>query len=176
MVTQDSISQTLSNATSGTITQKPKINPSLLDKIENTNSALKENSSDEDSDEDMKKAKQASFAARHRSISRQARLACLFFCEYDKIMIVYDEAKRQANLAKHGLDLADAGLVYDAPNKITLCSPRQGESRLMDVAMVEIVGIVLVLVYVERDQDIRAISLRRASKLERKHYASLQQD
>lgn len=46
----------------------------------------------------------------------------------------------------------------------------------MDVAMVEIVGIVLVLVYVERDQDIRAISLRRASKLERKHYASLQQE
>ena len=46
----------------------------------------------------------------------------------------------------------------------------------MDVAMVEIVGIVLVLLYVERDQDIRAISLRRASKQERKHYASLQQD
>ena len=91
-------------------------------------------------------------------------------------MIVYDETKRQANLAKHGLDLADAGLVYDAPNKITLCSPREGESRLMDVAMVEIVGIVLVLVYVERDQDIRAISLRRASKQERKYYASLQQD
>lgn len=91
-------------------------------------------------------------------------------------MIVYDEAKRQANLAKHGLDLADAGLVYEAPNKITLCSPREGESRLMDVAIVEIVGIVLVLVYVERDQDIRAISLRRASKQERKYYASLQQD
>lgn len=91
-------------------------------------------------------------------------------------MIVFDEAKRQTNLAKHGLDLADAGLVYHAPNKITFCSPRQGEHRLMDVAMVEIVGIVLVLVYVERDQDIRAISLRRASKQERKHYASLQQD
>jgi len=26
-------------------------------------------------------------------------------------MIVYDETKRQANLAKHGLDLADTGLV-----------------------------------------------------------------
>ena len=91
-------------------------------------------------------------------------------------MIVYDEAKRQANLAKHGLDLADAGLVYDAPNKITLCSPRQGEHRLMDVAMVEIVNIVLVLVYVECDQDIRAISLRRASKQERRYYANLQQD
>ena len=91
-------------------------------------------------------------------------------------MIVFDEAKRQTNLAKHGLDLADAGLVYHAPNKITLCSPRQGEHRLMDVAMVKIVGIVLVLVYVERDQDIRAISLRRASKQERRYYANLQQD
>ena len=91
-------------------------------------------------------------------------------------MIVFDEVKRQTNLAKHGLDLADAGLVYHAPNKITLCSPRQGEHRLMDVAMVEIVNIVLVLVYVECDQDIRAISLRRASKQERKYYASLQQD
>ena len=91
-------------------------------------------------------------------------------------MIVFDEAKRQINLAKHGLDLADAGLVYDALNKITFSSPRQAEHRLMDVAMVEIVGIVLMLVYVERDQDIRAISLRRASKQERKYYASLQQD
>ena len=91
-------------------------------------------------------------------------------------MIVFDEAKRQTNLAKHGLDLADAGLVYHAPNKITFCSPRQGEHRWMDVAMVEIVGIVLVLLYVERDQDIRAISLRRASKQERRYYANLQQD
>lgn len=40
-------------------------------------------------------------------------------------MIVFDEAKRQINLAKHGLDLADAGLVYDAPNMITLSSPRR---------------------------------------------------
>ena len=91
-------------------------------------------------------------------------------------MIVFDEVKRQTNLAKHGLDLADAGLVYHAPNKITLCSPRQGEHRLMDVAMVEIVNIVLVLVYVECDQDIRAISLRRASKQERRYYANLQQE
>lgn len=95
-------------------------------------------------------------------------------------MSVFDDAKRQANLAKHGLDLADAGLVYDAPNKITLCSPRRDEDRLLDIAMVMVMvmvmGVVLVLVYVERDQDVRAISLRRASKQERKHYANLQQD
>lgn len=91
-------------------------------------------------------------------------------------MIIYDEAKRASNLDKHGLDLADAGLVYDAPNKITLQSPRQGEERLMDVAMVEVMGVVLVLVYVERGEDVRAISLRRASKQERNRYAALQQD
>jgi uncharacterized DUF497 family protein len=103
-------------------------------------------------------------------------LSVYFFVRTIKVMIIYDETKRQSNLVKHGLDLADAGLVYDAPNKITLCSPRQDEDRLMDVAMVEVVGVVLVLVYVERGQDVRAILLRRASKQERKRYASLQQD
>lgn len=91
-------------------------------------------------------------------------------------MIIYDENKRQSNIVKHGLDLADAGLVYDAPNKLTLCSPRQDEDRFMDIAMVEVMGVVLVLAYVERDQDVRAISLRRASKQERKRYDSFRQD
>jgi uncharacterized protein (DUF4415 family) len=40
-------------------------------------------------------------------------------------MIIYDEKKRQANLIKHGLDLANAHLVYDAPGKIALCSLRR---------------------------------------------------
>ncbi|MDD5033246.1 MAG: BrnT family toxin [Methylococcaceae bacterium] len=91
-------------------------------------------------------------------------------------MITYDEPKRQANLIKHGLDLADAGLVYYAPNKLTLKSPRHDEDRLMDVAMVDVFGVVLVLVYAERGDDIRAISLRRASKQERKRYANVQQN
>jgi uncharacterized protein len=44
-------------------------------------------------------------------------------------MLVWDEAKRKTNLQKHGLDFADAGLVYDNPDKITFQSPereRQG--------------------------------------------------
>lgn len=43
----------------------------------------------------------------------------------------------------------------------------------MDIAMFEVMGVVLVLVYVERGADVRAISLRRASKQERKLYANL---
>ena len=42
----------------------------------------------------------------------------------------------------------------------------------MDVALMEVIGMVLVLVYVMRDLDeVRVISLRRGSKQERKLYA-----
>ncbi len=85
-------------------------------------------------------------------------------------MIEYDEVKRQANIAKHGLDLADAHLVYDSVNKLTIESPRDSEHRLMDIALVELMGVVLALVYVKRGSKVRVISLRRASKTERKLY------
>lgn len=88
----------------------------------------------------------------------------------------YDPKKDAANLAKHGLSLADAPLVFDAPGKLTLESPRADELRLMDVALVEVAGVVLVLVYVLRGADeVRAISLRRASNQETKLYASWQE-
>lgn len=89
-------------------------------------------------------------------------------------MITFDEQKRLSNLEKHGLDLADAGLVYHATNKITLISPRSGEERKQDIALVEVMGVVLALVYVERGKEIRVISLRRASRAERKLYENEQ--
>jgi uncharacterized DUF497 family protein len=84
----------------------------------------------------------------------------------------FDPRKDAANLLKHGLSLSDAPLVFNAPNKLTLESAKAIEARLMDVALVEVVGVVLVLVYALRDPDeVRAISLRRASKQERTLYA-----
>jgi uncharacterized DUF497 family protein len=86
--------------------------------------------------------------------------------------LTFDPDKDAANIFKHGLSLADSMLVFDAPNKLTLESNRQDEARLMDIAMVELGGVVLVLVYVMRQPDeLRAISLRRASKQERTLYA-----
>ena len=86
--------------------------------------------------------------------------------------LTFDPDKDATNISKHGLSLADALLVFDAPNKLTLESTRQDEVRLMDIAMVEVAGVVLVLVYVIRQLDeVRAISLRRASKQERTLYA-----
>ncbi len=88
----------------------------------------------------------------------------------------FDPAKDAANILKHGISLADAPLVFNAPDKLTLETPRGEEQRLMDVAMVEVAGVVLVLVYVLRHpNEVRAISLRRASKQERKLYASWQE-
>lgn len=59
-------------------------------------------------------------------------------------------------------------MVFNAPEKLTLESAVASEPRLMDIAVVEVAGVVLVLVYVLREPDeVRAISLRRASKQER---------
>lgn len=90
--------------------------------------------------------------------------------------LTYDPNKDAANIIKHGLSLADALLVFDAADKLTLKSPTGDEARLMDVAMVAVAGVVLVLVYVMREPDVlRAISLRRASKQERTLYAKNRQ-
>ena len=88
------------------------------------------------------------------------------------MQFTFDPQKDAANILKHGLSLADAPLVFNAPNKLTLTSPRGEEARLLDVAMVEVAGVVLVLVYVMRGvTEVRAISMRRASKQERTLYA-----
>ena len=90
------------------------------------------------------------------------------------MQFTFDPRKNAANILKHGLSLSDAPLVFNALNKLTLESARADEARVMDVALVEVIGVVLVLVlvYVMRDPDeVRAISLRRASKQERTLYA-----
>jgi uncharacterized DUF497 family protein len=88
------------------------------------------------------------------------------------MQFTFDPRKDAANILKHGLSLSDAPLVFNAVNKLTIESTRGDEDRLMDVAMVEVAGVVLVLVYVLREpNEVRAISLRRASKQERTLYA-----
>jgi len=82
----------------------------------------------------------------------------------------WDEAKREANLRKHRLDFRDAYLVYDHPRKITFRLQRRAEVRYQDIALVEIAGNVLSLVYTLRGQNVRVISFRFASRRERRVY------
>ena len=85
-------------------------------------------------------------------------------------MYEWDEAKREANLRKHRLDFRDAYLVYDHPQKITFRIQSRTEVRLQDIALVEVDGNVLSLVYTLRGQNVRVISFRFASRRERRAY------
>ena len=85
-------------------------------------------------------------------------------------MYEWDEKKRAENLRKHGYDFADADTVYENPNKFTFSTKRRGEARSQDVALVEISGLILTLVYVIRGYNVRIISFRMASRKERRAY------
>jgi uncharacterized protein len=79
-----------------------------------------------------------------------------------------DEDKRQSNLRKHGLDFVDVDLVFEASIKVAVDAARPGDDRYADLA--EVNGRVLMLVYSLRQQTVRCISLRVASRRERKLY------
>ncbi|MEA5533154.1 BrnT family toxin [Crocosphaera sp. XPORK-15E] len=87
----------------------------------------------------------------------------------------WDEAKNEANLRKHGLSFFDADLVYESSVKLTLPSQYDSfETRWIDIAQVQ--EEVLLLVYTIREDTIRCISFRKASRKERRlYYDKLQQ-
>ncbi|MGB4598456.1 MAG: BrnT family toxin [Trichlorobacter sp.] len=82
----------------------------------------------------------------------------------------WDENKRRINLEKHGLDLADANMVYEAENKLTLQSRTAEEARLQDIADIDGNMLVLTCVYTLRSNAVRFISFRHASRKERVLY------
>lgn len=86
----------------------------------------------------------------------------------------WDEAKREINLAKHGLDLA-VSLELFADYFMERLDSRQdyGEDRWVALGMIH--GVVVVLVYTERDDRLRPISLRKATVQERSIYEQARQ-
>jgi uncharacterized protein len=82
----------------------------------------------------------------------------------------WDAAKNRANLAKHGIDFADAVAVFE--DDLALTRPdttTRGESRFVTLG-VDGFGRHLVVVFTERGTRIRIISARVATKMERKSY------
>ncbi|MGB6689810.1 MAG: BrnT family toxin [Terracidiphilus sp.] len=87
-------------------------------------------------------------------------------------MYEWDEAKREANLKKHGLDFFVAHLVFENPEKVTYRLKTNPELRFLDVALVQVKGAMLALVYTMRNRNVRFISFRYASRKERRAYAA----
>jgi len=83
----------------------------------------------------------------------------------------WDEAKRQANLQKHGVDFADAAAALEDPGNRTLPdTDAQGEARWITLGLDALLR-TLVVVWTERAGDrIRIISARKASRGEGRHY------
>ena len=77
----------------------------------------------------------------------------------------WDEAKRDANLRKHGLDFTDAPEVFAGPT-CTVEDSRlaYGEQRLMTLGFLR--GVAVSIVHTETDDEIRIISFRKATKRE----------
>ena len=82
-------------------------------------------------------------------------------------MYEWDESKRASNLAKHGVDFAEAYAIDDAP-VATLAQRVKKEVRLLSYVLIR--GRLHALVWTARDGTRRIISLRKANKREVRRY------
>lgn len=81
-----------------------------------------------------------------------------------------DPAKAASNLKKHGVSFADAEGVLEDPLAVTVEDPdAEDEQRFITVGLGS-AGELLVVVWMERDDECRVISARRPRRKERKQY------
>ncbi len=81
----------------------------------------------------------------------------------------WDNNKAAANLRKHGIDFADAVLVFSDDLAITISDDRFNEERFITIG-IDALDRVLVVVYTYRGTEIRLISARSATRQERQQY------
>ena len=84
--------------------------------------------------------------------------------------LIWDEAKRKANLANHGLDFADAVWVLESRYRLDILSVRDGEARMQSLSYVVDRLAVLSLVHLPREDAARIVSFRHASERESETY------
>src|SRR6266481_7351381 len=94
-------------------------------------------------------------AIRARALSNhRSRLVCAYNRMYIScVNFTWDEPKREANLAKHGLDFADAAKVFAGP-MVLFEDDRfdYGEQRMIGVGLLDY--LVVLIVHVESDETI----------------------
>jgi len=81
----------------------------------------------------------------------------------------WDEAKRLANLRKHGIDFTDVPPVFDG-DIVTVEINRYsyGEQRFVTFGLLQ--GRVIAVIHVEREDCTRIISARKATNYEQRTY------
>ncbi|PLL13758.1 BrnT family toxin [Tabrizicola sp. TH137] len=81
----------------------------------------------------------------------------------------WDEAKRQANITRHGIDLLLGALIFEGPT-VEAEDLRQdyGERRFTAVGFAD--DLFLVVVYTRRGDRFRLISTRKGGRRDRRRY------
>jgi len=74
--------------------------------------------------------------------------------------LIWNETKRASNLAKHGLDFANAGMVLGSVHRLDVEIQRDDELRVLSFSYVLDVLAVLTVVHTARDKSARIISFR----------------
>jgi uncharacterized DUF497 family protein len=85
------------------------------------------------------------------------------------VEFTWDESKRKSNLLKHGMDFIDAKAVFSGATFVFEDDRYSyGEQRFVTLGMLR--NVVVVIAYTERNDRIRIISMRKATKNEQKIY------
>jgi uncharacterized DUF497 family protein len=83
---------------------------------------------------------------------------------------IWDEIKNEQNIKKHGVDFLDIPQVFNLPMLVVFDDKKEyGEDRWIGIGLLK--TIIVVIVYTELKNDkIRLISARKATKREKKYY------
>jgi uncharacterized protein len=81
----------------------------------------------------------------------------------------WDSNKAASNLDKHGIDFADAVSVFSDDLSLTASDERFAEERFITIG-IDSLGRILVVVYTCRENEIRLISARKATRKESTQY------
>jgi len=93
----------------------------------------------------------------------------VYECAYHEAVAQWDAEKAAANLRKHGVDFADAETALRDEMAMTVPDDDPEGERFVTLGM-DAVGRLLVVVYEWRDDHVRLISARKASRAERRQY------
>ena len=87
------------------------------------------------------------------------------------LLFEWDASKARSNIRKHKISFEEATTVFGDPRAITVVSTvESGERRLVTIGRTSKGRFVIVVVHTDRNDRIRIISARPASRAERRQY------
>jgi uncharacterized protein len=94
----------------------------------------------------------------------------VYICAYTRrVTFQWDPDKAKANRKKHGVDFADAVAVLEDPYALTRDDPHHREERFVTLGL-DALGRLVAVSWTYRQDDIRIISARRATRSEARSY------